>query len=489
MPSYRVTDVSRYLGRGLLDYSAMTRAVHDAIEDTLDGGVVYFPHGTYFLDGVVVRGRDCLTLCGDGCRSILKWVRDPEDRFNAHMMEFNGCSMLTIRDLAFHGAGFASDARYTAIVGLYSCRAFRVEKNRFLDDVVPLAAGVHVADMRPGITMSDANGTVADNYMRYYGLQVGASDGVEIVRNTIREARHAAIEVLTASRAGREHRVRDLRLTQNTILDPVAVGIDLKLETQEEVRPVTNLEQLELGPLERVRVVENLIRFSSRRDYPKPVAGIRLEPGAGWGEPEPDDIVISDNHVICERDSSSFENEPTMGITVESVWTDLVSRPFDAEVEAPRGLIRNLVVARNLVVGFDGAGLYVSGVVGGTIGDNGFYDCATGLRVAYWFDRVHIHSNRFLGTQLDYDFPFLGAACVVEGNVSLEGNYAWPDPPVWEDLWLPPRQGRFGPEEVAPTNGPWFFGTDRYLVREGADAERDAVGGDDQNPARATGEG
>lgn len=449
--SYRVTDVSRYFAihRGLWDVINSVAAIQQAIRDTPNGGVVYFPAGTYVMDGVVVYDRRCLTFAGDGPCSVIKWVRRTSGFNFPSMVQFDSCPDLTIMNLAFDGGGYAGggieERGLNGVVGLNFCDRFRIIRNVFFDSN-DFDGGA--TDRRPGLEIVNASGVVADNVMRRYGIAVSSSRGVRIVRNAISETTTAGIDVDTGTNGNRPHLVENLRVEHNTIVDARLFGILLNLKGLHSVE--------ERGELRRVEIVENVVRFTAPERSIKPGGGIALVPGEGTGEPPVLDVRISDNTVVNERTvfAEMIDDTKMNGIRVSSVVTDLVSQSsedFRLHEPPPFHFLDRLEVSRNQVVGFDGVGIEITGSRNGTVGDNGVYECGKGIALHLSLQN-HIHSNRVLMSRVSrfgadqptgaYVLGSLGGN-IAAGNVLLDGAHG----PFWEasELYAPiPHQDVLG---------------------------------------------
>lgn len=318
-----VTDVTAFgaAGDGLAND---TLAIQQAIDRTPDGGVVYFPSGTYLVGrpelpgpALVVLGRRCLTFVGNGpgpltgndpevpgagCTVLVRQpgaehdasepVRHVYDDTSA-IVRFEDCSEIAVEHLGFDLNGLDGNASHGARAGLVflRCAAVRVEFNVFKDSNPRNLVDVETSRTasRSGFSeihrlailfRSDADdpaqgALIRSNRLRGCGIGVDHAAEVRIIGNYIALARAHGIVVGAGGSPGQ--RIRDVDIKRNLIIDPQADGI--RLATASGRR-----QTFEDMTLLRIRIEENTVRkvmVGGDHDVYGPI-GIRVSLG-GYG--------------------------------------------------------------------------------------------------------------------------------------------------------------------------------------------------------------
>ncbi len=321
-----VTDV-RTFGAGVRPGEDDTQAIQRAIDVTLDGGLIYFPPGTYNVgtsptmleDGTIddstsvlqVRGRHCLSFVGHGGASILKRRRGaplpanpeelpPQTLFIPFddipgLLRIEDSKGIMIRRLTFDANGLEGfgifqshspvsappfDAR-RAVVFIGSCSGVQIVDNMFIDSnprapvwaFSPPAASSVKEIQRAAISLDASiapldehlsdDVLIARNRIEHQGIAVRMASRVRIARNVVWRPRVHGLLLGSADVMA----LYDVDVCDNTIIDPQVSGILVR----------AGLDSGPSGGVARVRIRRNTIRKSiETHDYP---ASDEVSPG------------------------------------------------------------------------------------------------------------------------------------------------------------------------------------------------------------------
>lgn len=384
-----VTDVRAFgaMGDGVTDD---TIAIRTAIGRTRDGGVVYFPAGTYLLFGpgnwgnfLWLSDRRCLTFRGDGAGcSVIRRADGPLGDFSfLPMFIFAHCEELAIEDLAIDGNGVANwgDEAETNL-GIYvaafvGCRGIRIERTRWLDSRL-----AHVPSAHGGVALLfgdtlDADGTgcddvaVVDNAFDQTGLWIARGHRIKINNNRLTGGPRSYSIRVAAATFGVE--LSDVEITDNLIVDSNGTGIWWHAKNGETVGS------------RRVRIAENSILRSQER-------GILIERSGSSAR----DFIVEGNLVQNREGSGRLVSGRRLSDLEAAIMIlGATSRSSLDNNEFASSFFEDLVVRNNTVIGFRSRGITVTGCDKSTITGNAVLDCQEGIHLEA-LKRTHIASNR-----------------------------------------------------------------------------------------------
>lgn len=424
--TFRVTSVLSYgaRGDGRTDDSG---AISDAIADTPDGGVIYFPARTYAVNQVVILGRKCLTFVGDGTCSVLNMGVD---------FGFRGCDGITIYRLAFDAPGRTAQEGTTSLVSFAQTNNIRVSQCLFRD-----AAGEPVPDFgelqHAGIGVWRASETtskfisITENRFERLGIRVEHARHVRIGWNVINKAAAHGIWVGGGWISREQPKHTDIEIVGNDVIDSHAYGIAV----MDDSVPRGLSNRLVAPVMARIRVCGNSIRRSHDAGSIFPWVGIRIgvsteevdvvRPNADYGDIGAHDvvyrdIVVADNHV--ETASNDRRQEVgDIGIDFQLGVRDLDDRDpaFQHDVVRVPSFERP-VVRNNTVIGFQRLGIRLMNIRFGAVHGNGLFECGSGLSIEHNVFQNHVFDNRVhhFGPAGDEQFALLDSL----GQNLLNGN-------------------------------------------------------------------
>lgn len=126
------------VGDGVTDDTAAVQAVLTAAESNANGTVVYFPAGTYMVDGLAYSSSAPLSLQGEGWASHA-WVEsftniqanNPATATAAvHVLDINSATAFTMDGIAVLGAQTATSAYTNDYIGINICGVYYVHISR-----------------------------------------------------------------------------------------------------------------------------------------------------------------------------------------------------------------------------------------------------------------------------------------------------------------------------------------------------------------------
>jgi hypothetical protein len=414
-----------------------TDAIQAAIDAAPDGSTLYFPPGVYPVGrpGVVisVERRRCLMLLAHGC-AVLKrrveglrttqFTEDSAENFPPFehddvqgILEFVDCEGITIRGLAFDGNGFEpidpeSGRHGFPLVSFVGCERVRVEQNRWFDssprlavllravlclpplELVHMGLGFdHAPVLEPDEGPANRHVSITGNDFQYLGVRVRHAAHVRISGNRFRRAVPFAVSL-----GGRANfsTLRDVRVYENRILSPAAVGI-MGLDWNEG--------ELSLRPsgtrMSRIRITDNEI-VQQEEEFPFVVGPAGNFRGAiFFGILPVFDAVPGDARSPLYRDLRIERNRirllragPGAG---KGVWVHL----GDAGVTQ----FRQLVVSNNKFHADGGTAIQLTSISRSCISGN----LATGVRSGIELRkprRCFVHDNSVEWSGLDFDDGF-----------------------------------------------------------------------------------
>lgn len=445
--TYIVTDVTAFGAIG--DGRDVTRAVEDAIRETPDGGVIYFPHGFYDFE-VIVDGRSCLTFVGDGPCSTLRWEG------GGPILLFQSCTDITMTRLAINGRGFraARDGRADGLVVADSCTGFRITQTRWRDSEpgdFPDGAGA-LAPQRPGFRVVGRLSVCEDiwfhdNFMDRYGVAMHNVKRGRIAANTIRFASGHGVWVGSNDRE--ESIVEDFEIVDNTIEDPIFHGVALA-DRGREVVVNNRVERLVSGSsVQRVRIVRNRITKAADAEGDEGWSGIFV--GAHPDVAAEDGRVTASNYRdICVEanfcESAKPERPDVSDDTGIHFTLPVARRTRDDQSELRSDpAFERAVVRGNTIRGFFGDGILLEQMRFSAVGDNAIRECGRGLVLDGNVFQNHVHRNRVLDIRgQEYVLSNSLGLNVLNGDVRLsdDGRAHWQHEPDEE------RDHFFGTDEA-----------------------------------------
>lgn len=450
-----------------------TEEIQAAIADVpLEGGVLYFPPGTYGVGAVsplLLQSRRCLTLIGVGRRSVLRRLvgaaQDDDEnglRFDdgPGILRLEDCQDVCIRDLAFDGNGWVpAGDNLRALVTVYASESIRIERNRVFDSAPNeslaafLETGIreeysaphavafgffhHVPDAEIPVEDLSTDIVIADNDLDSFGIAAHHVSDVRITGNRIQDARaHGVALGAEGESSGAIH--DNIEIRDNIIENPSGYGI-----VAADIAPVG-------GRIVGVQVIGNRIRKSNAGNAL--VRGIvvgALRPRAALDTPVAyDSIVVSENDVDLTSDLAGFAEaaaDQMVGIwmTVNRPDTDNFGDLALVGGDVPADTLRACIVRGNIVTGATahagGTGIVVHNFFRGTITGNGVYGSTSGIDLRGFTRLCHVHDNR-VEPSPDQAPPYLMTASLggnwFSGNAVLggvPGRAFWPEPAFGRD--------------------------------------------------------
>lgn len=204
-------------GDGVTDDTSSIRA---ALAALTSGGTLYFPAGTYLVDGVYLGPSitaNGVTICGAGKSSIIKGSRLTNDVGNQYynIFEASGVTGITLKDLRFEGyvcglyASECSDVTVENISGNWyiqnasgyyfdksllfnKCDNVRVSSSHFENFTFAVYFGGVAGNRNTNCTVTgctfEHTRSIADGYTSYFpvGVYIYYADGVTVAGNTFR---------------------------------------------------------------------------------------------------------------------------------------------------------------------------------------------------------------------------------------------------------------------------------------------------------------
>jgi len=380
-----------------------TEAVQAALTRAPDGGVVYFPRGSYVVENLRISGRQCLTLLGDGHRSRIVRRRGRPIRVNGvdsddgatEILLVEDSSDITIERLGFETNG-ANGIDRPGGVRFLACAGVRVRDCRFRDS--------HRRDF-------GADDRIA---LRFEGDAAGRNSDVSIEDNLFE---NLSVKVAMTSRA---------RIAGNHFIYPVPVGIwiggmghdsvqeDIDIDDNEIVHPfetgirVSNVDWGGGAPtrnaMRRIRIAGNRIR-KGRNDYVA-IGGEGIFVGnsseRGTEANAFESVLIDDNTILLSREVGN----PTRGI-----WLQLEPRREPSAVEPPNWDHFALCAIRDNMIsgsrGFEnldtlevfGAGIEAAMLYRCEVANNMIRDSDCGVKLAGGLMNNLVHHNASDGPQ------------------------------------------------------------------------------------------
>jgi len=187
----KTADIRTYGASPLGDIDC-SQAINAALESIKDGGLLYFPAGTYLVEKPVHIAVSNLTIAGDGRNSRIVYTyeqQESDDHRSASLFIFeNGISDVCIRDMYFEYTGEFFDEAEKSYFGKVSCLNFdtcfdvnvtNVEIRRFN------AAGVAFYGSKENYSKRVKIDKCYIHHCRVGGVLYGFVDGIAITNNTL----------------------------------------------------------------------------------------------------------------------------------------------------------------------------------------------------------------------------------------------------------------------------------------------------------------
>lgn len=471
--------VVNVLDHGVLaDGSDQTANLQLAIEAIpRDGGVLFFPPGTYGVGSVDVlrlHSRASVTLLGTfGC-SILRRVQGVGQIAEGDLVYDDGpgilrielCEDLTIAGLVFDANGFvASSPNQRALLLCYHSTGVRIERCQVLDgnpnpslEAFPFSASYaqpHAVgfgffhDPALGVPETSEDIDVRDNVMQGVGIAVHHARRVRIVGNRIAGSLGHGI-ALGGEVDGELH--EDVEIAGNEVTEAAAFGIvvaDVPADG-EDVGPTCEMRRVVVA---RNRVAKDSLRRTMRGIV---VGALVDRDVATIPRPVYADVEISDN--LIELPARTGIRDPEAGLLnlgdggdadeLVGIWLQVAGAlpavpaglPEDRAFSAATDHFDRAVVRGNLVVGarsnLGGTGIVVLNLFRGEIAGNGVYESTNGIHLRGVSYLCHVHDNRIDGLHVDgepdgepYAIVISAGGNTFSANAILGGP--WPQQAVW----------------------------------------------------------
>lgn len=448
---FRVTDVREFgAGHGGDD----TEAIQRAIDHSPDGGVIYFPAGTYRIgasegaafDRIRVVGRNCLTFVGEGRCSLLRrrrgnveqevigngWVVVEKDDVRG-FFDLVGCTQIEFTNLSIdanglgegsllhfkgsrgvriHGVGFTDDRRrptlpsYPSLMpSAHDSPPFQLTRFAVLFDTRDEQAYPDdlVAEVAAPVDNTDI--WIEGNEIDWLGVGIRDASRVWVANNRFQKARMSAI--VLGSRFN-EQALRDINILDNTILWPQTHGIVCVDRDQDQQSFSNNV-------MSRIRIAGNTIR----KIAPESTTG-----NFGFG------ILVGTGNVeeLSTVDGSIYRNIAVEQNVVH--FTHASGVPIgapDDEVGGIRlcmasgGRFEAAIVRDNTVIGYRAFGIRLDRPRGAVVTGNSVYDGTKGIALESDVVMCHVSSNRVHAAEVGYQLSGSGGRNVFVDNTVLGG--------------------------------------------------------------------